>query len=259
MVYSSLSCKKGVQLNGMNIFHEIDQLKEALDRKRPFPDHVIRNIREHLIVEWTYHSNSIEGNTLTLTETKVVLEDGITIGGKSVKEHLEALNHREAIYLLEDIVKSNEPFSERVIKNLHGIILRGIDQSNAGIYRKTKVLISGAIYMPPDPIFVGEQMKEMMNWYQNEAQNLHPVKRAAILHSIFVKIHPFIDGNGRTARLLLNLELMKSGYVPIVIKTEQRLDYYRALDKSHVEEDYQDFIQMVSHLEKETLMFYLQF
>lgn len=243
----------------MDLFLEINQLKKALDNKRPFPEHVIRNIREHLIVEWTYHSNSIEGNTLTLTETKVVLEDGITIGGRSVKEHLEALNHRDAIYLLEEIVKSNEPFSERIIKDLHGIILRGIDQEIAGMYRKTKVLISGAVHIPPDAIFVAEQMKEMMDWYHGEAQRLHPVERAATLHSLFVKIHPFVDGNGRTARLLLNLELMRSGYVPVVIKNEQRLEYYQALDKSHVESDYKDFILLVATLEKEALQFYLGF
>lgn len=241
------------------IFEEIDQLRETLDKKRPLPAHIMRNIRDHLIVEWTYHSNSIEGNTLTLTETKVVLEDGITIGGKSVIEHLEALNHREAIYLLEDIVKTKEPFSERVIKDLHGIILRGIDQENAGTYRKNKVLISGAVHIPPDAMLVEEQMKQMMDWYHGEGQGLHPVERAAILHSLFVKIHPFIDGNGRTARLLLNLELMRSGYVPVVIKKEQRLEYYKALDKSHVEGDYQDFTQLVAALEKETLAFYLHF
>lgn len=243
----------------MTILNEIDLLKIKLDKKRPLPEQVMRNIHEHLIVEWTYHSNSIEGNTLTLTETKVVLEDGITIGGKSVKEHLEALNHRDAISLLEDIVKNKESFSERLIKDLHAIILRGIDQENAGSYRKNKVLISGAVHIPPDAIFVEDQMKELIEWYYSEAQQLHAVERAAILHSIFVKIHPFIDGNGRTARLLLNLELMKSGYVPVVIKKEQRLAYYQALDKSHVENDYTDFIQMISELEKETLQFYLQF
>lgn len=243
----------------MAILDEIDLLKKKLDDKRPLPEHVMRNIHEHLIVEWTYHSNSIEGNTLTLTETKVVLEDGITIGGKSVKEHLEALNHRDAITLLEDIVKKKERFSERIIKDLHGIILRGIDQENAGSYRKNKVLISGAIHIPPDPIFLDDQMKELIEWYHGEGKQMHAVDRAAILHSLFVKIHPFIDGNGRTARLLLNLELMKSGYVPVVIKKEQRLTYYQALDKSHVENDYTDFIQMISQLEKEALEFYLQF
>jgi Fic family protein len=243
----------------MSRFEQMDQLKDRLDQKRPFPKHVIKNLHDHLVVEWTYHSNSIEGNTLTLSETKVVLEDGITIGGKSVKEHLEALNHREAIFLLEDIVKKNELFSERVIKDLHAVILRGIDNQNAGVYRKTNVLISGAKHIPPDFLMVEEQMVNLIKWYQTEAQQLHPVERAAKLHSLFVKIHPFIDGNGRTARLLLNLELLKSGFVPIVIKKEQRLQYYQALDHSHVEGDFIDFIQMIVDLEQERLEFYLRF
>ncbi len=243
----------------MNRFKRMDDLKSRLDQKRPFPKHVIKNLHDHLVVEWTYHSNSIEGNTLTLTETKVVLEDGITIGGKSVKEHLEALNHKEAIFLLEDIVKRNEPFSERIIKDLHAIILRGIDNENAGVYRKTNVLISGAEHIPPDYLMVEEQMHELITWYEAEAQLFHPVQRAAMLHSWFVKIHPFVDGNGRTARLLMNLELLKTGFVPIVIKKEQRLQYYQALDHSHVVGDSNDFIQMLVDLEQERLEFYLRF
>jgi Fic family protein len=243
----------------MDRFKRMDELKSRLDQKRPFPQHVIKNLHDHLVVEWTYHSNSIEGNTLTLSETKVVLEDGMTIGGKSIKEHLEALNHKEAIFLLEDIVKRNEPFSERVIKDLHAIILRGIDNENAGVYRKTNVLISGAEHIPPDYLMVEEQMENLISWYGAEAQQFHPVKRAAMLHSLFVKIHPFIDGNGRTARLLMNLELLKTGFVPIVIKKEQRLPYYQALDRSHVDGDFDDFIQILSELEQERLEFYLRF
>jgi Fic family protein len=243
----------------MSQFEQIDQLKKRLDQKRPFPKSVIQNLHDHLVVEWTYHSNSIEGNTLTLTETKVVLEDGITIGGKSVKEHLEALNHREAIFLLEDIVKKKEVFSEKVIKELHAVILRGIDTPNAGVYRKVNVLISGARHTLPDYLQVEEQMHDLITWYHSEAQQLHPVERAARLHSFFVQIHPFIDGNGRTARLLLNLELLQSGFVPIVIKKEQRLAYYQALDHSHVEGNFNDFIQMIADLERERLEFYLRF
>lgn len=218
----------------MNRFEQIDQLRKRLDQKRPFPKSFVKNLHDHLVVEWTYHSNSMEGNTLTLTETKVVLEDGITIGGKSVKEHLEALNHREAIFLLEDIVKKHESFSERVIIDLHAVILQGIDNQNAGNYRKVNVLISGAKHIPSDFLIAAEQMHDLITWYKTEAQQLHLVEGAARLHSLFVKIHPFIDGNGRIARLLLNLELLKSGFVPIVIKKEQRLSYYQALDRSHV-------------------------
>ncbi|ERI11863.1 Fic family protein [Aneurinibacillus aneurinilyticus] len=239
------------------LLNQIDEKKKILDQKRPFSPHTVKTIREHLIVEWTYHSNAIEGNTLTLSETKVVLE-GITVGGKTLREHLEVINHREAIFYLEDMVRNKEQLSEWHIKNLHGIVLKGIDQNNAGTYRRENVLISGARHIPPDVLQVPEQMREMMEWYQGEAQELHPAVRAAMLHSIFVKIHPFIDGNGRTARLLLNLELMKSGYAPIVIQKEKRLDYYKALDESHVTEDYSDFIQLVASILDETLDFYFR-
>lgn len=238
---------------------KIDQMTREIEQKRPFPPHVIQNLQDHLIVEWTYHSNSIEGNTLTLSETKVVLEDGITIGGKSVKEHLEALNHKEAIYLLVDMVKKKEPFSERVIKDLHALILRGINRQFADVYRNTNVMISGAKHIPPDALAVAEQMNNLIDWYDHEGQQLHPVERAAILHSLFVKVHPFVDGNGRTARLLLNMELMKFGYVPIVIKKEQRLRYYQALDYSHVENNYSDFFSMIAEMELERLQFYSRF
>lgn len=139
------------------------------------------------------------------------------------------------------------------MKQLHSLILRGIDRENAGVYRKEKVMIGGAEYIPPDPFLVPQQMDDLIDWYQDEAQNLHPVERAAILHGQFVRIHPFIDGNGRTARLLLNLELMISGYVPIVIKKEQRAEYYQVLDLDHTTGGYSDFIQFIGGILKSTL------
>lgn len=238
---------------------EIDQLQRELDQKRPFPKETLHSLREDLITKWTYNSNAIEGNTLTLSETKVVLEDGITIGGKSVREHLEAINHKEAILYLEQLVQQDEPLTERTIRDLHSIILRGIDQDNAGMYRNQNVLISGAEHIPPDAFQVPDQMRDLMDWYKGEAKKLHSVKRAAILHSQFVKIHRFIDGNGRTARLLLNLELMKAGYVPVVVKADQRADYYQALDHAHTTGDNSDFIILVGNVLKDTLEFYLEF
>lgn len=239
------------------LFKQIDEKKKLLDTKKPFPRHTLQSIREHLIVEWTYHSNAIEGNTLTLSETKVVLE-GITVGGKTLREHLEIINHREAIFYLEELVRKNEDITEWTIKNMHGIILKGIDPEHAGVYRKENVLISGARHIPPDHVKVQEQMTDLMNWYKNQAADLHPVERAAKLHSLFVKIHPFVDGNGRTARLLLNMEIMRSGYVPIVIKKEERARYYTALDESHVTGDYTDFIRFVGEVENQSLEFYLK-
>ncbi|OEH86586.1 cell filamentation protein Fic [Desulfuribacillus stibiiarsenatis] len=239
------------------MFERIEQKKNLLDQKRPLPVHTVKSIRESILLEWTYNSNAIEGNTLTLSETKVVLE-GITVGGKTMKEHLEATNHKEAILYVEDIVHNKETFSEWQIKNIHQIILKGIDEQNAGIYRKENVLISGAMHIPPDFMLVPDQMGKLLKWYHEEGQSLHVIQRAAILHIVFVKIHPFVDGNGRTARMLLNLELMKHGYPPLIIKKEERLQYYNALDKAHTTEDYNDFYQLVSEALVRSLDVYLK-
>ncbi len=215
--------------HAMQIFPAIDQLKATLDHHRPLDAAIVRNLREDLIVRWTYNSNAIEGNTLTLRETKVALE-GITVGGKTLKDHLEAVNHRDAILLLEEFVQRPEPLSEWIIKSLHQLILKGLDDDNAGRYRTANVRIAGASHLPPDQLVVPELMERFIAWYRDEAITLHPVERAARVHSDFVKIHPFVDGNGRTGRLLMNLELMKAGYPAAVLPVEKRLAYYEALD-----------------------------
>ena len=236
----------------MKTFPDIDRLRSTLDQHRPLDPAIVRNLREDLIVRWTYHSNAIEGNTLTLQETKVALE-GITIGGKSIREHLEAVNHKNAILLLEDLVQKNEPLTEWTIKSLHQLILKGIDDDNAGRYRTVNVRISGAEHLPPDQVRVPELMEQFITWYQTEAMGLHPVERAARVHSDFVKIHPFVDGNGRTSRLLMNLELLKAGYPPAVLPVERRLAYYMALDADHVHGETDAFVNMVADFVKEGL------
>lgn len=239
------------------MFEHIEQKKKIIDQKRPLPPNTIRSIRESILLDWTYNSNAIEGNTLTLSETKVVLE-GITIGGKTLKEHLEAINHKEAILYVEEIVKNKEDFSEWQIKNIHRLILKGIDDENAGVYRKENILISGAVHIPPDYFLVPEQMADLLKWHHREGQKLHAIERAALLHIIFVKIHPFVDGNGRTARVLLNLELMKNGYPPIIIRKEERIKYYNALDKAHTTNDFKDFFKLVSESLDRTLDLFLK-
>lgn len=225
-------------------YHHLDQLKQKLDAHRPLPTAVIDNLREDLVLRWTYHSNAIEGNTLTLKETKVALE-GITVGGKTMREHLEAINHREAIFFVEELVSQKEPLSQRYIKDIHQLILKKIDDRNAGIYRNTNVIIAGAEHTPPDFFHVLSEMENLIRWYQNEAQELHPVERAARVHADFVKIHPFIDGNGRTSRLLMNLELVKAGFPAAVLPVEKRLEYYEALDAAHTQNDYQPFLSLI--------------
>lgn len=187
----------------------VDAEKAKLDRQRPLPPNTVSSLREKLMLEWTYHSNAIEGNTLTLRETKVVLE-GITVGGKSLREHLEATNHRDAIVYVEDIVAKQEGLSEWQIKNIHSLIMKGIDQEEAGRYRRENVVISGASMTPPDFLHIDREMQQLIQWHERSAR-MHVIERAAELHARFVKIHPFVDGNGRTGRLLMNFELMKEG------------------------------------------------
>lgn len=228
-------------------FSYIDSLKEYIDQYRPFPEGLANSLHEKLIVEWTYNSNAIEGNTLTLSETKVVLE-GITIGGKTMVEHLETINHREAILFVEELITNQEPLSEWNIKTIHALILKEIDNNNAGKYRTENVVISGAKHIPPKHYEIGDLMQKLIAEYQSEWEEFHPVVRATLLHGEFVKIHPFIDGNGRTSRLLLNFELMKNGYPPIIIKNEERARYYDVIDLAHTTMNYEPFIELVSKL-----------
>lgn len=238
------------------MFSEIDNLKAQLDKLRPLPPRVVKSLQDDLTVRWTYHSNAIEGNTLTLLETKVVLEDGITIGGKSLREHFEVINHREAILYIREIIQQQEPLSEWQLRSIHQLILKNIDDEYAGRYRTVNVEISGASHTPPDSALLPEKMAQLLEWYHTKAHTLHPVARAAQLHADFVGIHPFIDGNGRTSRLLMNLELMKSGYLPCVITVERRLQYYEALDVWVTKNETQPFIKLVADAQIDALKQY---
>lgn len=240
-----------------DFFEELDEKKAILDSKRPLPKETLKSLEENFKLEWTYNSNAIEGNTLTLKETKVVLE-GITIGGKTMREHLEAINHKEAIEFLEELINDNSELSEMDIKNIHALVLKGIDDENAGRYRTENVIISGASHIPPESVIVAELMEKLIYRYDEWKERYHPIIVAALLHAEFVKIHPFIDGNGRTARLLMNFEAMKSGYPPIIIRTEQRHSYYDALDKGAMTGNYTDFVKMVTKQAEEMLDLYLK-
>lgn len=239
-----------------NYLDEVDKLKEKLASKRPIPKETLKSLKENINLEWTYNSNGIEGNTLTLRETQVVLE-GITVGGKSIKEHLEAINHEKAIIYLDDLVKDKKPITEWNIKNIHQLILKGIDNENAGRYRKENVTIKGATHIPPDYIKIPELMEKLILNYETW-NKYHPIIQAALLHGELVKIHPFVDGNGRTSRLIMNLDLMNHGYNPVIIKKEDRLEYYEALDKAHTTGNYIDFVELINKLEIEMLNKYLE-
>ena len=241
-------------------FQSINQLKEQLDSKRPIPSHIVRNLRSVYKVDWTYNSNAIEGNTLTLLETKLVIEEGLTTGGKTLKEHFEAINHAEAIDYVEDMISKKDDISHFFIKNIHRLILKNIDDDNAGKYRnKTNVRISGSRHIPPDFTVVQQEMDHLLEWYRENKDHLHPVELSALFHFKFVYIHPFTDGNGRTARLLMNFILMQFGYPPAIIKAkpEIRLRYYEALEKTSVEGKTDDFIEIVADCVTESLQDYL--
>jgi Fic family protein len=240
------------------MFKEIDTKKDLLDSKRPLSRVAAENLKRYFDVELTYNSNAIEGNTLTITETKVILEDGLTIGrGKSLREHLEVINHKEAIDYIDDIVSKDIDISERVIKDLHYIILKSIDNRNAGEYRQSNVLISGSKHKPVEYFLVREKMAELIEWYATNKDKKHPIELAAEFHFRYVYIHPFIDGNGRTARLLMNLILMRKGYPITVIRTEDRDEYMKALETASVEGNLEEFIRIVAEAVDRSLDTYL--
>jgi len=240
------------------MFEEIDEKRKLLDSKRPFSKTAIDNLKKYYDVEFTYNSNAIEGNTLTRIQTKLIIEEGITIGkGKTLKEHLEVINHKEAIDYIEDIVRKDIDISETVIKNLHYIILKSINNEGAGIYRNVNVLISGSKHRPPEHFLVEDQMRELVCWYNENKTKLHPVELAAVFHHKYTYIHPFIDGNGRSARLLTNLILMRSGYPICVVRMEDRDEYMNALEKASINNDYTDFIKIIEKAVDSSLDMYL--
>lgn len=214
----------------VDIFDRLTIKKKKLDALKPRLDEERASIQEWLDVEYTYTSNWIEGNTLTRQQTALVLEKGITIEGKTIREHLEATNHRKAIDFIRGIVKKGHQYiTENDIKSIHEIILTGIEDRWAGVYRQSQVFIRGAATEPPPPHEVPWRMKKLVEWL-GSIQGEHPAKVAADFHLRFVDIHPFIDGNGRTARLLMNLVLLGHGYPIAIIKTEERQAYMKAIE-----------------------------
>ena len=214
-------------------FKRIMDKKAKLDSKRPLPSYVLQKIKEGLFIEWTYNSNSIEGNTLTLQETKIVLEEGMTVKGKSLREHFEATNHHEAIDYLETLIESKYILSEKDIIELQNIILTKIEKDYAGRYRTGGVRIVGANFTPPNALKVYDLMKDLVSWTNENPLNLNDIELATVFHHRFVHIHPFSDGNGRTVRLAMNLLLMRKGFPPAIILKNDRKKYYTALNQAN--------------------------
>lgn len=209
-----------------SLLAQIERKKVLLDGRRPLTEGEAARLNEDFMIEYTYNSNAIEGNTLTLRETDMVLK-GLTIDQKPLKDHMEAVGHKEAFYFICDLVKERAPLSEAVIKQIHSLVLadKPLDR---GVYRKVPVRIMGAKQNPVQPYLIESKMNELVQSYAVDERNI--VEKLANLHIAFESIHPFIDGNGRTGRLIINLELMKAGYPPIDIKFTDRMRYYNAFD-----------------------------
>ncbi|MDY5231013.1 MAG: Fic family protein [Eubacteriales bacterium] len=213
-----------------SILLRIDKKKKELDGRRPLTDGEVARLNEEFIVEYTYNSNAIEGNTLTLRETDLVLR-GLTIDQKPLKDHMEAVGHKEAFEYVSELVKDNVPISENVIKQIHFLVLAD-KKDDRGVYRRVPVCIMGAQHEPVQPYLIEPKMEQLLRDFKESSE--HIVTKLARFHIEFEGIHPFIDGNGRTGRLLVNLELMKAGYPPIDIKFTDRITYYNAFDEYHV-------------------------
>ena len=226
------------------MFEKLDCLYSKLQGVRPLSPENVARLSEDFMIDYTYNTNAIEGSTLTLEETALVLKEGVTVNGKSLKHHLEAIGHRDAYYYVEDLVKNKVPVSEKIIKDIHSLVLMD-RQSDKGKYRSVPVRVGG--YNPCQPYEVPLQMEWLMRVYDEEMQKLHAIERAALFHLSFESIHPFIDGNGRVGRLLLNLELMKEGYPPVNVKFSDRARYYDCFN--YYRENDNDASQMIALVE----------
>ena len=233
---------------------KIEELKKTLDGKRPLTEGELQRLNEEFVVEYTYNSNAIEGNTLTLRETDLVLR-GLTIDRKPLKDHMEAIGHKEAFNFISDLVRENKELSEYVIKQIHYLVLADKPQDR-GVYRKVPVTIAGARHTPVQPYLIEPKLQELLEWYK--AADVDFITKLAKFHIEFEAIHPFIDGNGRTGRLLVNLELMKLGYPPIDIKFKDRMAYYDAFDSYHVKGDLKPMVKLFGRYLYERLSKYLE-
>lgn len=210
-----------------SLLAQIDRKKAELDSRRPLTAGEAERLKEEFVVEYTYNSNAIEGNTLTLRETDLVLR-GLTIEQKPLKDHMEAVGHKEAFDFVSELVKENVPISESIIKQIHYLLLAD-KREDRGVYRRVPVRIMGAQHEPVQPYLIEPKMEQLLHDFVERKE--HIVTKLARFHIEFEGIHPFIDGNGRTGRLLVNFELMKKGYPPIDIKFADRVSYYNAFDE----------------------------
>lgn len=237
----------------------IESKLKVLNSIRPLPPSAIRKLKEQFEIEMTYNSNGIEGNSLTLKETFLVINEGITVKGKPLKDHLEAKNHYEALEYLTNLLESGkrQTVSEQLIKSLHQIITHDTEKEWAGKYRNSNVIIGGAEHKSPDAIDVPYEMRKLIKWWRKNQKRLHSIELAALIHHKLVYIHPFFDGNGRTARLVMNLILMQAGYPLVVILKNDRKRYYRVLAEAD-KDDLTPFVRFAAQGVERSLDIYLK-
>ncbi len=228
-----------------------DYLRNNIDK---LPKELLDNYESVFRIEFTHNSTAIEGNTLSLLETKMIIEDGVTIGGKELRETYEIVNNNKAYSYIKKCIEEGKELSENVLKDIHNIIMQNI--MIGGIYRNVDVYISGAKHVPPTPNDAYNELRSFYNTLQNN--NMNSIELAAYTHAEFVKIHPFVDGNGRTSRIIMNYQLMNLGFLPINIKNEDKFKYYDSLEKYAVEDDISDFENLIKELENEELDKYIK-
>lgn len=239
------------------LYQRILEKKKRIDRCRPIAPAVLQRLKERIAIEWTYHSNAIEGNSLTLRETQLAIEQGLTIKGKPLREYFEAINHKEAIDYVEKLIQEKDPVDTKIVRQINRLIITKIDDESAGRYHKVEVRITGSSYLPPEPQKLPHLMEEFDRWLKIGPKELNSVEYAALAHFKLVHIHPFVDGNGRTARLLMNLILMKEGFAPIVILNSERKKYYNTLEAAHHQIN-KPFVDFVGRSLERSLVVWLQ-
>lgn len=244
----------GIYKSQESILSQIDRKKAELDKCRPLTEGEVERLNEEFIVEYTYNSNAIEGNTLTLRETDLVLR-GLTIAQKPLKDHMEAVGHKEAFDYISQLVKEKVPISESIIKQIHFLVLAD-KRDDRGVYRRVPVRIMGAQHEPVQPYLIEPKMEQLLIDFAESKE--HIITKLARFHIKFEGIHPFIDGNGRTGRLLVNLELMKAGYPPIDIKFADRIAYYNAFDEYYVKHNLSAMEKLFAGYVNERLDTYLK-
>jgi Fic family protein len=237
----------------------IDDKLSLLNSFRPLPVSAVQKLKERFEIEMTYNSNAIEGNSLTLKETYLVINEGLTIKGKPLKDHLEAKNHQEALVYLYDLIEKDKKntFSENLIRSLNQIVQQNIDKEWAGRYRNSGVIIGGADHRPPEALEIPKLMQNLISWVGDNKKKLHPIELASILHHKLVYIHPFFDGNGRTSRLVMNIILMQSGFPLVIVLKNDRKRYYQTLSVADRGE-YTDFVNFIARAVERTLDIYLK-